>query len=59
VPVTPGVAVIQPPTDDSHQNGTAAFERVNRWFKKADVLTVAPDAVDEERVGSTVSSEPG
>jgi hypothetical protein len=47
----PGMAVIQPPTDESHQNAATAFERVSRWFRTAKVPIVAPDVVGDELAG--------
>jgi len=41
----PGLAVVVPPTEASHQNAVRAHERVTGWFADAGVPTTSPDEV--------------
>jgi hypothetical protein len=47
-----GIAVIHPPSDESHQNAVHSYRRVTRWFDKADVPSTLPDKVGDELVGA-------
>ncbi len=46
-----GVAVVQPPVALSARSASEAFERVTRWFGKADLPVVAPAGVQDHLAG--------
>src|SRR5439155_19968558 len=53
----PGLAVVQPPIDDSDKKASRFFERVEKWFAKEGVPTLSPEEVSDAQI-SVCLSEP-
>lgn len=50
----PGIAVIQPPSEESRGEAKTSFERVRRWFKDAKVPIREPEELADYQMGLSV-----
>lgn len=50
----PGIAVIQPPTEESRSEARTSFERVRRWFHEAAIPVRLPDELADSQLGLSI-----
>lgn len=47
---TQGIAVVQPPVEESEPNATKSYRRVAGWLKDAEIPVLSPTGMTEERI---------